>query len=148
MARIMMKKAHNESISEVFEGFMLSAQSRGLTNKTLASYKTHFHSISKRLDIEMPISQLTKRDLEEMIAKMREEGFVGRLNHIKMRLELRFKPFFLFFTKMGQTSTKSVSDAALKNIINCSSIYSGGCLKFSFTQNSIYGEMIAVNTEA
>ena len=29
MARIMMKKAHNESISEAFEGFMLSAQSRG-----------------------------------------------------------------------------------------------------------------------
>ena len=37
MARIMMKKAHNESISEAFEGFMLSAQSRGLTDKTLAS---------------------------------------------------------------------------------------------------------------
>ena len=35
MARIMMKKAHNESISEAFEGFMLSAQSRGLTDKTL-----------------------------------------------------------------------------------------------------------------
>lgn len=74
MARIMMKKAHNESISEAFEGFMLSAQSRGLTNKTLASYRTHFHSISKRLDIEKPISQLTKKDLEEMIAKMREEN--------------------------------------------------------------------------
>ncbi|MBR3962435.1 MAG: hypothetical protein IKK14_02800 [Oscillospiraceae bacterium] len=28
MAKIMMKKAHNESISEAFEGFMLSAQSR------------------------------------------------------------------------------------------------------------------------
>ena len=36
MARIMMKKAHNESISEAFEGFMLSAQSRGLTDKTLS----------------------------------------------------------------------------------------------------------------
>ena len=76
MARIMMKKAHNESISEAFEGFMLSAQSRGLTNKTLASYRTHFHSISKRLDIEKPISQLTKKDLEEMIAKMREENLI------------------------------------------------------------------------
>ena len=39
MARIMMKKAHNESISEAFEGFMLSAQSRGLTNKTLIYFQ-------------------------------------------------------------------------------------------------------------
>ena len=36
MARIMMKKAHNESVSEAFEGFMLSAQSKGLTDKTFS----------------------------------------------------------------------------------------------------------------
>ena len=63
MARIMMKKAHNESVSEAFEGFMLSAQSRGLTDKTLASYRTHFHSISKRLDIEKTISELLRKIL-------------------------------------------------------------------------------------
>ena len=40
---------------------MLSARSRGINDKTLASYQTQFRSIPKKLDIEKTILQLTKK---------------------------------------------------------------------------------------
>ena len=41
---------------------------------TLRNYKQHLHSISKYLDIELSIDDLTKNDLELMVVGMRENG--------------------------------------------------------------------------
>ena len=73
MARITMKKAKRQTIEEIYGNFLSAAASRGVKDKTLDTYRQHFHAISKRLDVELPIAELTKQDLEDMILSMRED---------------------------------------------------------------------------
>ncbi len=51
MARISMRNVQKSPVSEYFDLFLSSAAARGVKDKTLSTYKQHFHSISKRLDI-------------------------------------------------------------------------------------------------
>ena len=51
MARISMRNVQKSPVSEYFDLFLSSAAVRGVKDKTLSTYKQHFHSISKRLDI-------------------------------------------------------------------------------------------------
>lgn len=51
MARITMRNAQKESFAQVFELYISTVAARGVKDKTLATYRQHFHAISKRLDI-------------------------------------------------------------------------------------------------
>ncbi len=73
MARITMKTVQKATIEEIFTQFLSAAASRGVKDKTLVTYKQHFHAISKRLDSSIPIEDLTKHDLEDMILTMRKD---------------------------------------------------------------------------
>lgn len=74
MARISMRNAQKATFEQVFELYISAVTARGVKDKTLSTYKQHFHAISKRFDVSMPIHQLHSSDLDGMILQMREEG--------------------------------------------------------------------------
>ena len=59
------------SIEETFKDFIISRKTKGLADKTIESYNYHFHAIAHHLDIYKDITDLTKSDLDNMIASMR-----------------------------------------------------------------------------
>ena len=69
-----MRKTQETKLSEIFTLYLASAAGRGVKDKTLQTYKQHFHSISKRMDVTVPMDCLNASDLDNMILKMREEG--------------------------------------------------------------------------
>ena len=54
------------------DAFLLSKKAYGTADKTLATYEQHFSAISKHLDVNKPIDFLCKKDLQKMIADMRD----------------------------------------------------------------------------
>ena len=74
MARITMRNVQKSPVEQYFSLFLSSAAARGVKDKTLQTYKQHFHSISKRMDVTVPMDCLNASDLDNMILKMREEG--------------------------------------------------------------------------
>ena len=74
MARISMRNVQKSSVSEYFDLYLSSAAARGVKDKTLQTYKNHFRSIAKRMDVTVPMNRLNSQDLEDMILSMREEG--------------------------------------------------------------------------
>ncbi len=77
MARITMRNSQMATFAQVFEVYISAVTARGVKDKTLATYKQHFHTISKRLDVSMPINRLTLPALDNMILQMRQEGLSG-----------------------------------------------------------------------
>lgn len=69
-----MRNVQKSPIEQYFGLFLSSAAARGVKDKTLQTYKQHFHSISKRMDVTVPMDCLNASDLDNMILKMREEG--------------------------------------------------------------------------
>ncbi len=65
---------HETTIEEVFNDFVISQTAEGLADTTLRTYRTHIHSISKHIDIQKPIDELTRDDLDQMIVSMRNAG--------------------------------------------------------------------------
>lgn len=53
-----MRNVQKSPVSEYFDLFLSSAAARGVKDKTLSTYKQHFHSISKRLDVTLPLNRL------------------------------------------------------------------------------------------
>ena len=74
MARITMRNSQKATFAEVFEVYISAVTARGVKDKTLATYKQHFHAISKRLDVSLPINRLNSTALDNMILQMRKEG--------------------------------------------------------------------------
>lgn len=66
-----MKMKTNGTIAEHFETFLLNKQASGVTDKTLTTYRQHFGAISKFLDTQLEISDLTQSVLDKMIVDMR-----------------------------------------------------------------------------
>ena len=60
------------SISEVFELFLLSKRAEGVTGETVHTYQTHFKSLSSLLDTEKSIENLTKKDLQDLVKSLLE----------------------------------------------------------------------------
>lgn len=67
MARITMRKTQETKLSEFFTLYLASAAARGVKDKTLSTYAQHFNAISKRLDVDSNISQITSKDLDSTI---------------------------------------------------------------------------------
>ena len=74
MARITMRNVQKSLVEQYFSLFLSSAAARGVKDKTLQTYKQHFHSIFKRMDVTVPMNCLNAQDLDNMILRMREEG--------------------------------------------------------------------------
>lgn len=101
IARISMRNVQKSSISEYFDLYLSSAAARGVKDKTLQTYKQHFHSIAKRMDGSVPMNRLASSDLENMILKMRKEGlYASSINSYTRTL----KVFFSWCNEEGHTS--------------------------------------------
>ncbi|MBE7015225.1 MAG: site-specific integrase [Ruminococcaceae bacterium] len=69
MKKITMKIGN--TFAETFEDFILSRKAKGLSDKTLITYNQHFKAVRRHLDVDIPIDDLTKSDLECMVSSMR-----------------------------------------------------------------------------
>lgn len=72
MSKIQMKASR--TVAEIFGDFIMSRKAKGLSDKTVLSYKSHLKSIRNHLDIDMSIDDLSKNDLENMVESMRDSG--------------------------------------------------------------------------
>lgn len=61
-----------KTVAECFEDFIFSKKAQGLVEKTIKSYRQQFNSLSRHLDVTMPIEVLSKSDLDSMVTSMRE----------------------------------------------------------------------------
>ena len=69
-----MDSVKNSSIRQVWDIYTAAQTAKGISETTLRNYKQHLHSISKYLDIDMSIADLTKSDLDLMVVSMRKAG--------------------------------------------------------------------------
>ncbi len=65
---------NSASIEETFKDFIVSRKTKGVVDKTIDSYCNHFRAVARHLDISQDITDLTKSDLDSMIASMRGAG--------------------------------------------------------------------------
>lgn len=91
MEKITMTDAREQSLAEIFELFTVSQSARGVAEVTLRNYRYHMRKIAKHLDIQRPMSSLTKRDLEKMVVEMRNSG----LKHNSIATYVRMMKTFL-----------------------------------------------------
>lgn len=95
-----MRNVQKSPVSEYFDLFLSSAAARGVKDKTLSTYKQHFHSISKRLDVTLPLNRLNTAELDQMVLSMREEGLsASSINSYTRTL----KVFFSWCNEEGHT---------------------------------------------
>ncbi len=57
-----------------FLEFLLSKKGKGLSDKTLLTYRSHFAAVRKCLDTQKPVLQLKKNELDRMIGKIRDQA--------------------------------------------------------------------------
>ena len=50
------------TIADTFNDFIIARKAKGLADKTLESYKSHFKAIARHLDISRNIEDLTKSE--------------------------------------------------------------------------------------
>ena len=79
------------SLKEVWEWFIISKTSKCVSDATLSNYRHHLRGIGKHLNVEMPLAELSKRDLERMVVSMKEAG----LAHNAIATYLRVMNTFL-----------------------------------------------------
>lgn len=99
--KLSMQAQESASVEERFQQFLSASAARGLSDKTLKTYKTHFHCISKHLDTAVSLTSLTKADMENMIAAMRASGLSA--NSISSYIRA-FKSFLAWCNAEGYAS--------------------------------------------
>ena len=96
----MMNGHVDTSLADVYESFILSQTSRGVSDATVCNYRSHLKGIGRYLDLSMPIGDLTRRELERMVVSMREAG----LAHNTVATYLRaFNTFLRWCAREGYT---------------------------------------------
>ena len=64
----------SKTTAECFEDFIISKRAQGIADKTITTYQSQFRAVSKHLDVTIPIEDLTKSDLDNMVASMRNSN--------------------------------------------------------------------------
>lgn len=64
-------KQVSQTVEEAFDDFLNSKRANGLQEKTLLTYEQHFHAISKELNSTQYLEDLSKREIEEAINRLR-----------------------------------------------------------------------------
>ena len=73
MARITMRNSQKAPYAEVFEVYISAVTARDVKDKTVATYKQHFHAISKRPDVSLPVNRLNWAVRDNFILQIRKE---------------------------------------------------------------------------
>lgn len=98
MAKIKMKVS--VIVADTFHDFLVAKKSMGLSEKTIITYGQHFSAVAKHLQIDKPIDELSKADIESMIASMRDAGLSA--NSIRSYTRT-LKSFFSWCNEAGIT---------------------------------------------
>ena len=77
MARMRISMESSALTRDKIKSFILHCKSKGLSDKTIATYEQHFSAMEKHIDLDKPIDYLCKKDFEIMIAAMREAGLTS-----------------------------------------------------------------------
>ncbi len=100
MAKIQMNPQKKATVEQVFDLYLSAVAAEGVADKSLSTYRQHFRSIAKRLDITTPIAALQSEDLERMVQQMRtEELSPSSINSYTRTL----KVFFSWCNRKGYT---------------------------------------------
>lgn len=102
MARISMRNVQKSSVSEYFDLYLSLAAARGVKDKTLQTYKNHFRSIVKRMDVTIPMNSVNSQDLEDMILSMREEGLSA--NSINSYTRISYSQSTVLYSAKGNAN--------------------------------------------
>ena len=62
------------TLERAFDAFVKFSAARGLAEKTLQTYRSHFKCVERHLDGSLPLCSLTQQHLERAILSMRESG--------------------------------------------------------------------------
>ena len=63
------------TVSEAFSEFISVKRSAGLKEKTLTTYEWHFEAVSRFLDLDQPVEDLSSRDLRAAVSALSRQGF-------------------------------------------------------------------------
>ena len=112
-SKIYFSEQVSETIEEAFSSFIISQTSKGVAAITIRNYHLHLRSISKHLDINMPLSALTKRHLESMVVSMRAAG----LAHNTVATYLRVINTFLNWANREGLTSVSIPNIKEKDTV-------------------------------
>jgi integrase/recombinase XerD len=105
MARIKMKRpAEAITLESAFKEFVIAQSAKGVAEKTLKTYHSHFHAAGKHIDTEKTFAELQKYDLDQMVMSMREAG----LAHNSISSYMRVMRTFLKWSKEQGYTTLDV----------------------------------------
>ena len=99
--KISLNPSDSTTIEGLFQQFLSASTARGLSAKTIKTYKSHLHCIAKHLDITLPVTQLNKSVLNQMISSMRQSGLSS--NSISSYVRA-FKSFLTWCREEGYTN--------------------------------------------
>jgi len=75
MKKISMKNSgENSPVTEVFERFIKASLAKGVSSRTVETYRSHLKSVSRHLDINIPFNSLNNDVINSMVVSMRESG--------------------------------------------------------------------------
>lgn len=97
-------KRNSITLKDAFQEFLVSQNAKGIKEKTLRTYRSHYAAAAKHLDMSLSFSQLTKRHLDEMIVSMRASG----LAHNSISSYVRVMKTFLSWCGEQNYSTLSL----------------------------------------
>ena len=63
-----------ETARSCFERFLMTKRSNGVQMVTITTYSQQFHAISKHLDIDKEMDEMTVQDLQKMVISMQDAG--------------------------------------------------------------------------
>lgn len=138
MARITMKQLA-PTAAQAFDDFIISRKAKGLSDKTLETYHYHFSAIGKYLDTEKEIDLLTKRDIEQMLAAMRNSNMsASSINSYTRTLKSFFSwcnaegitDLNLALYKAPETVKDTYTDAELKRLLKKPNMRSCGFCEY------------------
>ena len=67
-----MPTEETKNFLEVFELFVISQSAKGVADVTIRNYKYHMKNIGNYMNLDRPFDDVTKRDIENMVAAMRQ----------------------------------------------------------------------------
>ena len=109
--KITMFSTESSSIQERFEQYLSAASAKGLSSKTLKTYRQHFHCISKHLDITVPLSSLSRAQVDAAIVSMRNSGLSA--NSISSYLRAFIMTNVIWMTPWQMSNGKLLPSAEL-----------------------------------
>lgn len=116
----------SKTMKEFFDDFIIAKKAQGLADKTIKTYQSQIGAVSNHLDVNVPIEDITKSDLEKMVTSMRNSNLAANSISTYVRIlrvflswcneenitNLNMKPY-----KAEETVKETYSDSELQKLL-------------------------------